>query len=584
MATISTATLLLISCATLVFGYSIESVIQELPSVRESVETRDGPLRCTSTFYTASHTPWALSLKWRYNVSLHLLCRVVRSYAESSLSRSPPLQTPSPHARTNAPATSGSTSTRTPNESLFTNTSDPVLNVSVNETIVNAMSQHSTASELAAQFQEAEQQVDVPLSASLELHSSEPKFLRLLSVQNANDTLGAAGRCVQSSCSIGGLLLRAGQPLHLHVSFFTPRIGKLVLSLSACINYSLPPPPRAPNAAGRASYGEELQLEQQVMNLQLALVPVRVARIKSALDYAFELFVLLLAAMLCLYAGFGSDLRHVVEFIRGQKAVICMGLVAQNLVMPLVSTASFSFAFIHIYSRISNALSYVDAIVEAQCLCVQLAFGLVVVFGVQPDVAMGFLVACCLPIGGAGSAAPVLCTVLRGEPSLCSALSLASSLVGIVTGPVLLLLLLPRLADRTYFANAVPTTSDAPDSAASATEGTAAAASASGAAAAPPTITTAAALSSENGAHEQWALAAMRNVALEASALSAALLLLVLAAQLVRAMWPRAAEFVTDWLLEPGLLLGYILFGTIGVQVNVCASDHVDAMPLNFES
>ena len=109
----------------------------------------------------------------------------------------------------------------------------------------------------------------------------------------------------------------SGKPLHLHVSFFTRRIGKLVLSLSARFNYTL---------------GDE-----QRGRLLLARVPVRVARIKSALDYAFENFVLLLSAMLCLYAGFGSELRHVVAFIRGQKTVICMGLVAQNLVMPLVS-------------------------------------------------------------------------------------------------------------------------------------------------------------------------------------------------------------------------------------------------------
>ena len=190
-----------------------------------------------------------------------------------------------------------------------------------------------------------------------------------------------------------------------------------------------------------------------------------------------------------------------------------------------------------------------------------------VVFGVQPDVAMGFLVACCLPIGGAGSAAPVLCTVLRGERSLCSALMLSSSLVGIVTGPLLLLLLLPHLADPTYIANTVP---PAPDE-----DNGAAASSLSS------SITSSSGLrsgSESNGesdseALEQSAHATLRNVALEASGLSAALFLLVIAAQMVRALWPRAAETVTDWLLEPGLLLGYILFGTIGVQVNMCASD-----------
>ena len=185
-----------------------------------------------------------------------------------------------------------------------------------------------------------------------------------------------------------------------------------------------------------------------------------------------------------------------------------------------------------------------------------------VVFGVQPDVAMGFLVACCLPIGGAGSAAPVLCTVLRGERSLCSALMLSSSLVGIVTGPLLLLLLLPQLADPTYFANAVPPAPEEGDG---------------GAAASASAITSTSALRSGSDsegdieANEQWAHATLRNVALEASALSAALFLLMIAAQMVRALWPRAAESVTDWLLEPGLLLGYILFGTIGVQVNMCA-------------
>ncbi len=47
------------------------------------------------------------------------------------------------------------------------------------------------------------------------------------------------------------------------------------------------------------------------------------------------------------------------------------------------------------------------------------------------------------------------------------------------------------------------------------------------------------------------------------------LLTLTLLAHAVRALYLRAAAFTTDWLLEPGLLLAGVLFGTIGVQMNM---------------
>ena len=324
-----------------------ESVVVERPSVRESVEAREGALRCTSTFYTPSRTPWALSLQWRYNVSLDLLCRVVRTHTVR-LTPAPPEVTSAKAttsaARTSSGSGSGSRSrsrsrSRSLNESLFMTYS--TWNGSVSETAVDVEADAAaealrTTTELAPQFQVVELEVDVLLAATLKLRSSEPKFLRLLTLQPADETL--AGRCVPRNCSLKGLLMRSGRPLHLHVSFFTRRIGKLVLSLSARFNYTLPPLPPAdsePTRAAAEAAGAEG--DEQRGKLLLAKVPVRVARIKSALDYAFEDFVLLLSAMLCVYAGFGSELRHVISFIRGQKAVICCGLVAQNLVMPLVS-------------------------------------------------------------------------------------------------------------------------------------------------------------------------------------------------------------------------------------------------------
>ena len=162
--------------------------------MRESVEAREGALRCTSTFYTPSRTPWALSLQWRYNVSLDLLCRVVRTHTVR-LTPPPPLEIASAKAATSAMGTSSSSRSRSRslNESLLTTYS--TWNASVNETGVEAGAAPEalrTMTEVAPQLQEVELEVDVLLEATLKLRSSELKFLRLLTLQPADETL--AGR------------------------------------------------------------------------------------------------------------------------------------------------------------------------------------------------------------------------------------------------------------------------------------------------------------------------------------------------------------------------------------------------------
>ena len=150
-----------------------------------------------------------------------------------------------------------------------------------------------------------------------------------------------------------------------------------------------------------------------------------------------------------------------------------------------------------------------------------------------PDVAIGFVLSGCIPAGGAGAPAAVMCFLLRGEPPLCVALMFASTLVGVITAPALLIIFLPYVVDDTYIAT-LQRDDDAKD--------------------ADPS---------------DYTFTIFRNLAIMVSLVNLCLFLIMLLAQAFRRAARKVAEFIENWMLEPVLLCSGILFTTMGVPINM---------------
>ena len=257
--------------------FKIENQTEIFSSAVETYVAIGERVNCSLTIYSPNHSPWLLYINWKYEITLDIHCKKLT-----------------------------------------------IDNTNVDESVfaINATSKENR--EIENIF------LIFNVSNTEDLEGSHPvkfKFYRkpLESLIDFSERLPlVAKQCNECFCEIRIKGLKFNKHSHYFLAFRPAQIGKFFLVMSATLNIS----------EKTANYGI---IEEQIQeNLKFVELPVRIARFKTKLDFIFEMFIMAMIIMLTLSAGFVTDLGQTINFIKGQRLILAMGLIGQNLIMPCV--------------------------------------------------------------------------------------------------------------------------------------------------------------------------------------------------------------------------------------------------------